>query len=43
MSGTRVRPEINVGIPIVRPENVAVPPKCSAYELEDETTMKNDI
>lgn len=29
-----------MGIPITRPENVEVPPRCCAYSLVDETIMK---
>jgi len=29
-----------VGIPMTRPENVAVPPRCCAYSFDDETIMK---
>ena len=41
--GIRARPENTVGIPITRPEKVDEPPRCSAYRLDDETTMKKDI
>lgn len=37
------RPENAVGIPMTRPENVAEPPKWSAYADDDETMMKNEI
>ena len=35
-------PEKTVGIPIINPENVAVPPSISAYKLAEDTTMKKD-
>lgn len=43
MSGMRAKPENTVGIPMTRPENVDVPPKCSAYRFEEDTIMKKDI
>lgn len=36
-------PEMSAGTPTTTPENVADPPRCFAYKLEDETTMKNEI
>jgi hypothetical protein len=39
----RVMAENTVGIPMTRPEKVLVPPRCSAYALEEETIMKNAI
>ena len=42
IKGIRHMPEMSIGIPMTTPENVAVPPKCSAYKLEDETMIKNE-
>lgn len=39
----RVRAEMNVGIPMTRPENVSLPPNRSAYTLDDGTIMKKEI
>ena len=41
--GSNATPENTVGTPMTSPENVAVPPKCSAYRLDDDTMMKNEI
>ena len=43
VSGINASPEKTVGIPITRPENVAVPPRYSAYWSEEDTIIKNDI
>lgn len=37
-----IRPENTVGIPMTIPENTEVPPRCIAYSLEDDTTIKKD-
>jgi hypothetical protein len=42
-SGTSVIPEMTVGMPMTSPENVALPPRCSAYLLPEETMMKNVV
>jgi hypothetical protein len=38
----KVIPENTVGIPIIRPEKTADPPRCSAYALAEETIIKNE-
>lgn len=38
--GMRATPANTTGIPMTRPENVGVPPRCCAYSLDEETTMK---
>jgi hypothetical protein len=43
ISGIKATPENKVGIPMTRPENVDPPPRCSAYRLDDETMIKNEI
>lgn len=40
--GMSARPPNTVGMPITRPAKVGLPPKYSAYLLDDETMMKND-
>lgn len=40
--GNKAIPENKVGIPMTSPEKVAVPPRCSAYALADETMLKKD-
>jgi hypothetical protein len=42
-SGTSIIPEMTVGIPITSPENVALPPRYSAYLLPEETMIKNVV
>lgn len=42
-SGTRVKAEIAVGIPMMSPENVSPPPNRPAYTLDDGTIMKKEI
>jgi len=32
-----------MGMPMTSPENVALPPRCSAYSLPEDTMMKNVI
>ena len=39
--GMSAIPAKTTGIPMTRPENVGVPPRCFAYSLDEETTMKN--
>ena len=39
----RAKVEIAVGMPMTSPENVSLPPKRSAYKLDDGTIMKKDI
>jgi hypothetical protein len=41
--GSRIKPANTVGIPRVTPDNTDVPPRCSIYSFEEETTIKNDI
>ena len=41
--GISTRPENAAGIPMTRPEKVALPPRCSAYDEEEETIMKKVI
>ena len=43
MTGINAIPEKTVGMPITRPEKVAVPPRYSAYLLDDDTMMKKEI
>ena len=38
----KVIPENTVGIPMIRPEKTADPPRCSAYALAEETIIKNE-
>jgi hypothetical protein len=40
--GMSASPEKTVGIPTVNPENNAVPPRCSAYALAEDTVTKNE-
>jgi hypothetical protein len=40
--GIRTRPEKTVGMPMVNPENIAEPPRYSAYADADETVIKNE-
>lgn len=42
VKGISMRPEKTVGIPMVKPENNAEPPRYSAYALADETVTKNE-
>ena len=42
-SGTRVMPEMTLGMPMTSPEKVALPPKSSAYLLPEETMIKNVV
>jgi hypothetical protein len=37
VKGIRARPEKTVGIPMVKPENSAEPPRYSAYNAAEET------
>jgi hypothetical protein len=36
-------PEKTIGMPMTSPENAALPPKCSAYLLPEETMTKNVV
>lgn len=40
MIGAKVTADTAGGIPMTRPENVAVPPRRSEYTLEEETAEK---
>jgi len=42
-SGISIIPEMTVGIPMTSPENVVLPPRCSAYLLPEETMTKNVV
>jgi hypothetical protein len=42
VKGIRARPENTVGIPIVRPENNAEPPRYSAYTAAEDTVTKKE-
>jgi hypothetical protein len=42
MMGMSASAEMAVGMPMTMPEKVASPPRCLAYSLDDETTMKNE-
>ena len=41
--GIKAKPAKTAGIPRVTPDNTDVPPRCSIYAFDEETTMKNDI